>query len=381
MLPIGYNFWSEWELREKVDFDGLNRLIIVYPHVTSLDIREDIWSAWVRWNDMEARGYDRWVLAMERTGLDSIPGGQTGDSYFLRNEWKLVVDLSKVAVTGILFSRDFGSAYYTPDLAIQFPAQVSAIVNTVNLPADSVLTAEQSLQLEQIHGQVERTLWYGSDAVINGNGYQQTPFNIVNDLIDEVEALGINKIKTFTDILLSRSLRNVRLEGAGIGSKFETDNPQNFRNTKIVNMQYKAESDGTDRFILEKCELLSGAGVHGYTDQCSLSGDITLTGSTHFWKCGSNAPGAGYFSIDTNGFTMQTTDWRRSLGIMNMVSGTHTIEIYGGQLHVPASNIGGLIYLRGNYSKPPNIDPASGTVVIDQTEKAQLLGTESFPHV
>ena len=48
MLTLGYNFWSEWELNEKVAFDGVSKIISVYPNVTVLDIRADVWSAWVR---------------------------------------------------------------------------------------------------------------------------------------------------------------------------------------------------------------------------------------------------------------------------------------------------------------------------------------------
>lgn len=147
MIALGYNFWTEWDLREKVDFDGKNRLIIVYPHVTTLDIREDVWSAWVRWHDMFARGYDRYPLAMERKGLEEIPGGETGDLYFLRNGWRLVLDFSRVAVTGVLYSRDFASAYFTSDLIVQHAAQVSALVNTVT---SSALTQSDSDHLASI---------------------------------------------------------------------------------------------------------------------------------------------------------------------------------------------------------------------------------------
>lgn len=143
MLSLGYGFWSEWELQEKVDFDGVNKLIIVYPHVTNLDIREDVWSAWVRWDAMLDRNYNRFLQAMEREGLAPIPNGETGDFYFLANEWKLVIDFSKVAVTGVLYSRDFSTAYYTYDLVAQYPAQVSSIVNTVTKEVTNNVVTDQ----------------------------------------------------------------------------------------------------------------------------------------------------------------------------------------------------------------------------------------------
>ena len=49
----------------------------------------------------------------------------------LINGWRLVVDLSQVAIFGVLFSRDFETAYYTTALIGQKPATVSSLVNTV----------------------------------------------------------------------------------------------------------------------------------------------------------------------------------------------------------------------------------------------------------
>lgn len=134
MLATYGGYWSEWGLQESVNFDGATRTITVYPHVTELDIRRDVWSAAVRWLAILQRGNDRWPEPMERTGLDPVPGGETGDSYFLQNNWKLQVDFSKVKITGVLFSRDFDTAYFTPEGATQYAAQVSSIVNLVKIP-------------------------------------------------------------------------------------------------------------------------------------------------------------------------------------------------------------------------------------------------------
>lgn len=150
MLTLGYNFWSEWELQEKVDFDGVNKLIIVYPHVTELDIRADVWSAWIRWDYMLDRNYNRFLGAMERTGLDDTPEGQTGDMYFLVNGWRLVVDLSKVKLTGILYSRDFDSAYYTDALKIQYPASVSLLTTTVTNTVNVVTNAPTEEEIAEV---------------------------------------------------------------------------------------------------------------------------------------------------------------------------------------------------------------------------------------
>lgn len=123
--------WQEnWLLYDKVDFNGVERIIYVHPEVTQLDIREDVYTSWVDW----AAIHDnlKFRPALRTTGMDPIGGGKyTGDVYFLINGWKLYVDFSKVQITGVLFSDDYPSAYFTPDGIQQFPVTVAALVNTV----------------------------------------------------------------------------------------------------------------------------------------------------------------------------------------------------------------------------------------------------------
>ena len=132
--------WDYWTTTKKVTFDGDRRLIIVNEGVTDLDIRTDVYSRWVDWRDLD--GNMGFTKAMRFTGLDTTPNGPTGDIYFLRNNWKLVVDLASVRVSGVLFSDDFDTAYYTPSLAAQYPASVSTLVNTIEVNGGGTGTAE-----------------------------------------------------------------------------------------------------------------------------------------------------------------------------------------------------------------------------------------------
>jgi hypothetical protein len=123
--------WSEdWALYDKVSFDGVNKIVYVHPEVTTFDIRADLYTSWIDWIVLQDNlKYDP---MMRTTGLDPIgPGVFTGDVYFLINNWKLSINLQKVKVTGVLYSDDYDTAYYTEDLSPQYPATVSALVNTV----------------------------------------------------------------------------------------------------------------------------------------------------------------------------------------------------------------------------------------------------------
>lgn len=133
------DYWSPFA--EKVIFDGILKQIIVSPGVTTLDIRADLYSAWVWWTSL--RDNSKYQYAMRFTGLDVIPGGFTGDSYFLINGWKLVLDLTKVKVSGILFSEDYTTAYFDVLLNPVYPATISALVNTVTI-TQNVVTGDIS---------------------------------------------------------------------------------------------------------------------------------------------------------------------------------------------------------------------------------------------
>lgn len=289
MLALGFGFWSEWELQEKVDFDGINKIITVYPHVTTLDIREDVWSAWVRWDAMLARNYNRFDPAMERTGLESIPGSEpTGDFYFLINGWKLVIDLTAVAVTGVLYSRDFLTAYYDSELKPQFPIKVSSIVNVVtgspvitgdiaDVPdavwGDTVERAEESKG-----GLVDHLRHLQYSLVFNStyspvdeipDGSQHRPFNDVSTLIDYAEDHKIKNIFLYSELIpeLGRSIKNFVLTGIGL-QKVVLEG-QDLSKSEFNHIELEGQYLG--RIIAESC-LMTGVNttLNGEFGNCTL---------------------------------------------------------------------------------------------------------------
>lgn len=129
-------FWNYWNLGHKVTFDPALRAIIVNDGVTDLDILIDIYSASKEWlHDEETIHYPPPCRAV---GGDPIPGGSTGSTFFLINDWKLLIDLTAVRVSGVLFSDSFSTAYYSPEGDPVYPATVSSLVNQVLVPTNVV---------------------------------------------------------------------------------------------------------------------------------------------------------------------------------------------------------------------------------------------------
>ena len=129
MAALIWGAWGrQWADVAKVDFDGFNKLIIVHPEVTTLDIRTDVYSAWINWHE-DSGDNQRWPFAVRYSGMDAIPGGESGGIFFLMNGWKLVIDFNKVAVSGVLYSDTYDTAYWSSNGLPMYPATVSALVN------------------------------------------------------------------------------------------------------------------------------------------------------------------------------------------------------------------------------------------------------------
>ena len=379
MLPLGYNFWAEWELQEKVDFDGINKTIRVYPHVTTLDIREDVWSASVRWLAMLARGYDRFLEPLERTGLDAIPGGQTGDFYFLTNGWKLQIDFSKTAVTGVLFSRDFATAYYTFDGVAQFAAQVSSVVNTVTASQNIVtgdiadvpsaeeitvavwdedirtltaspLSVSQDTRITEVHGQVSREIYIDTTLVTNGNGYQQSPYNNWSDAVDGAESSGITALILMADAVVDRNIKNFLITGVGL----PTIDFAGFDLKGCKLIQCKLEGLFINSIIAEKCVVLHNAWLNGWYDTCAFAGLSTCVdgAEVNVIDSTSKIAGLGRPEISMNAIgtcKLSVRGQRGGLDISNcnINSDEASIEMMAGSLTLKSSCSEGQMVIRG----------------------------------
>lgn len=157
MAALVWGAWGEeWAASEKVSFNGVTKQITVNSDVTALDIGPDVYSAWVRWTARE-RGF---LPAMRYSGYDAIPGGRTGATFFIINGWKLVYDPNTVAASGVLYSEDYATAYWSATGDPIYPATVSSLVNSsvsyTNVVTGTALTPEETAAA--VWGATTRTL-------------------------------------------------------------------------------------------------------------------------------------------------------------------------------------------------------------------------------
>jgi hypothetical protein len=93
MHIVNYNYeWDYWQLYHSVTFDGPNKLILVNPEVTYLNVLEDIYSAWKEWIQFDSTSQYNAAFdqALRTTGGDPLPGEESLDAtFFLINGWKI----------------------------------------------------------------------------------------------------------------------------------------------------------------------------------------------------------------------------------------------------------------------------------------------------
>jgi hypothetical protein len=156
-VTANYGFWEFWAPYDPINgyyggqkctFDGLNKIIYVNPDVTELSIRDDVYSNWKEW--VQVRDNSKFTPAIRTTGGDPVGSGQfTGDVYFLINGWKLYVDLTKVSITGVLYSDNYNTAYYSLSGVPQFPVKVSSLVSVVATESIGGITVPTAQEIRQ----------------------------------------------------------------------------------------------------------------------------------------------------------------------------------------------------------------------------------------
>jgi len=408
-----FNYWDLWTLYHKVTFDGENRIIRVNEGVTELDIKTDVYSDWKEWvKSMPDNA--TWLPAIRAIGGDNtVQGQKAGDIYFLINGWKLYIDLTKVKVTGILFSDDFDSAYFDNSGSIQFPALVSSLVTaTTGTSGGDGATAAEIWQystrtltsaagptaseiadavwdeayadhntdgtfghLVNYIGNIEKELWVNTELAQNGDGSQESPYNVLNDAKDRAEADGIRVINLIGDVTLTRNFKNYTLKGVGLP---EVDlNGQNIKNSKFENVKVKGEFLDGSAVIVRDSIVLDTAQLEGVYENCALDGDLTCQdGAVVLLKdCVSNIPGTGRPTISMNASgtaQLSVRGYNGGLTIKdsNNVADRVTVEVNPGSLTFDASCTNGIMVARG---VGKFVDSTTGATVVNEMVNQEMI--------
>jgi len=126
-----YGFYNLWELRHKVTFDGVNKLILVNDGETSLDAQIDLYSDWKEW--IRNENYMQFLAPFSTVGGDPTIEGQRLDvTYFLINGWKIkpYPGSYTLNIVGNIFDVDGGSTTVPADIVTNIANNITINTNT-----------------------------------------------------------------------------------------------------------------------------------------------------------------------------------------------------------------------------------------------------------
>jgi len=231
-----YGFYNLWQLYHKVTFDGVNKLIIVNPGVTTLNVKTDLYSDWKEW--VRNEDYLKFLPPFNTVGGEPIVGGQSLDvTFFLINGWKIKPYYGSYTlnVIGNLFDVDGGPIKVDADVITNVPNNIainlntSVIVRTVDVGSSASgsggLTDDESTALFNIEGKVVSI--YGGATPVSAS-LEQEQLNTLNDIslkIAEIWKLhGLDVTNPLTVTRTSRTFDDIvqSISTIGTGSAQET---------------------------------------------------------------------------------------------------------------------------------------------------------------
>jgi hypothetical protein len=126
MLLFNYGHYEFWEAynpsndtwgTQKVVFDGIYKIIYVSEGILTIDVQDDIYSAWKEW--VQVSDNAKYIQALSAVGGDPITDTQfLGTTYFLENGWRLKPWDSDVpyilSIDGNIFTREPGQSPVLP---------------------------------------------------------------------------------------------------------------------------------------------------------------------------------------------------------------------------------------------------------------------------
>ena len=133
-LHYFYNFWDYWNLRHKVTFDGVNKLILINEGETNINVQSDIYSDWKEW--VRTEDNLKYLEPLSTVGGEPTIEGQRLDvTFFLINGWKIKPYSGTYDLTldGNIFDVDGGSIKVPADVQFGNPNNITINRNGLNI--------------------------------------------------------------------------------------------------------------------------------------------------------------------------------------------------------------------------------------------------------
>lgn len=282
-----------------------------------------------------------------------------------------------------------GNAVALDDLAADLDAVLGtfgtfAVIEKATSAAllDPIGLAASLLLIDDIHGQVQRFCWVDPELLVNGNGYQQTPFNNFTSAVDSSEATGILALKIISDATVDRQLKNFTLEGIGLPT---LDLGGQIMDGTICREMVVTGTQGAGNGDL----LILTSSMVNITDFRGAALEVSMFGTISFQN-GANilinnvvpAVAGSVITLDMNGGVASTVTLQNASGsylVSNMDDAGDNLHITmaQGSVEVDATCTAGLVVVAGQASITDNSGPGCTVISLANVDpKGVLLAVE-----
>ncbi|MDJ0952485.1 MAG: hypothetical protein QNJ81_02280 [Acidimicrobiia bacterium] len=338
-------------------FDGPNKLIILDSPITNPV--QDAVALYSRWKDWARTGDNAKFLpafANSVGGQPTNPPERISAYVFVNNDlgWRIrpFEANGDTFLEGDLFPTDPGLPLFVPTVGI-YNTSVRQLVSSKALQVEtgvSGLTATESQQLNEVHGQIGRYLWIDQVGGVDGAGFQQDPFSVLTSLVTEASTSGLRFIKVMSDLTLDQNMIGYRFEGQSIPAialaGFNINGSEFFG--CVLSGSMLGEIKGAN-----DCDLSAITGLRGTLNRCGISGVNTLSdGARVILNEGFSTvvtPASFSLSASTGSTDLIVKQFRGDLSVTDMGQATDTanIEMMSGKLTLDATNVDGAINVVG----------------------------------
>jgi hypothetical protein len=287
------------------------------------------------------------VVSTDTLRMNALVNGtdnemQLGDTYSIFNIVQVRVS------AGNLTAVDDLAATINAVLPTAFTQVVVAQASSATLVGGTTL----STQVEQLHGQLQRSIFIDTEALTNGNGYQQTPYNNWSDAVDDAEANGIRNLILLADATVDRLLKNFIV--TGVGSPTLDMNNQNVDKSEFYGLTLTGTMNG--EIVVEGCSLAGLQNMDGHFTNCDLTsvceiapaGVVVLDGGPHSAVAGLSRPSFDMNATST-GAKLSLRGYSGGLTLINCnhVNDEVTLEFAQGKCTLANTCTAGTISVRG----------------------------------
>jgi len=339
----------------KVTFDGEALLIITELGVTEVDIEDDVYSEWKRWQLIDDN--QKYFPLFRTVGGDPLtPGISAGAYFFIQNQdgwrWKPAEEDATVLITGNLAPEDSSLPILTPTLG-----PYTVLYQGLQPITQSV----EDIFVQQQDSAYNGIVAYNS---INGTAGSKYPIglksNPVNNVVDAFKIAANLKLKEFLIMEglfdLDRDAISYIFSGAG-GASFLKPNSYNISFSSINDLVVVGTPDMLASSNIRISRSLIDEGIlnfNGNMERVGISGEVSLKGEDNIFSFCYNIHGTvthGPCTINFNALPTEAIlrNWAGELALTNMIDSDSIadIDVVSGKILLDSSNSAGNVSIRG----------------------------------